>query len=99
MTSLITYLQILKCYDIIPLLRHCSVEGDTVLVLDSDYDKALDNHCIEDTDTIIHLCFNNAPFFKFKDNPDPTIHTGWDHSQSFIWCDVKKKYISNKANE
>ena len=94
MNSLITYLQILKSYDIIPLLRHCSVEGDTVLVLDSDYDKVLDNHCIEDTDTIIHQYFNNAPLFKFKDNPDPTIDTGWDHSQSFVWCNVKKKYIS-----
>ena len=94
MNSLITYLQILKCYDIIPLLRHCSVEGDTVLVVDSDYDKVLDNHCIEDTDTIIHQYFNDAPLFKFKDNPDPTIDTGWDHSQSFVWSNVKKKYIS-----
>ena len=99
MTSLITYLQILKCYDIIPLIRHCSVEGDTVLVLDSDYDRVLDNELCEDVDTIIHQYFNNAPLFKFKDNPDPTIDTGWDHSQSFVWSNVRRGYISNKANE
>ena len=99
MTSLITYLQILKCYDIIPLLRHCSVEGDTVLVLDLDYDKVLDNHYVGDVDTIIHLYFNNAPFFKFKDSPDPTMDARWDHSQSFVWSNVRRGYISNKANE
>lgn len=89
MNNLLLYIQILKCYDIIPLLRHCSVEGDTVLVLDSDYDKVLDNHSIEDTDTIIHQYFNNVPFLKFKDLqfiecPNKTI---------YYWDEEKRQYI------
>ena len=86
MNNLLLYIQeTLQCTNIIQLLQHAWVEGDTVYVLDKDYHGVkYDTNLILIIDAIIHNTFK-CQYFKIADLIG--------ESPTYIWNNEKKNYI------